>query len=109
MLAGAGVGLGLSLAVTGGGVHPGAATAVNSGSIWGASGALWLAGALDPEAREVASLMILGQLLGTASGALIAVSLKPHSGTVSRVNSAGLWTAFGTLMVMVAGSQKDGY
>ena len=90
-IVGGGAGLALTLLPTNEGVRPGRAIAYNSGTAWGAFHGInfTLAGNFE---RPVGVVM-LGQLLGLGAGAAFDYFAGPTSGTVSMMNSGGIYTS----------------
>ncbi len=102
MIAGGGVGLGLSLLLTGDGITPGHAALLNAGTAWGAASGFFLSGVINPtsdEARVIPATMIAGQLAGLGLGHLIWRGTHASAGDVAVATSGGLWLDFVTLMV----------
>lgn len=89
VLLGAAAGGVIAWVASDGGISPGQATAVNSGSFWGNAYALALAGSVNlrPEL-----FLLLGNLVGISSGAILA-GLRPEAGRVALANSGGIWSA----------------
>lgn len=99
---GGGAGLGLSLLASDGGVTPGFATLINSGTLWGAFNGAMLSNALN-SGDDIAAFMAPAQLAGIGVSALLWNQLSPTAGEVSVANSGGIWlgtlTALGQLAV----------
>lgn len=109
MIAGGGVGLGLSLLLTGDGITPGHAALLNAGTAWGAASGFFFSGVINPttdEARVIPASMIAGQLAGLGLGHLIWRGTHASAGDVAIATSGGLWLDFVTLMVV--GATFDG-
>jgi hypothetical protein len=115
-----GAGLGGSLYASRDGITAGQATAVNSGTLWGLGHGLILQDLLVSDAifvsppsvagdgstvvfedfdaqrratdRNKALTVIGSQLVGTGVGTAVAHFVRPKAGSVSLVNSAGLWS-----------------
>jgi hypothetical protein len=101
-LIGMGVGLGLSLVLTGD--HPltnGQAWTIVTGLEYGSvNGALW-AGAFDFSATDVVGTTLATGLAAGAIGLLVAQKMSPSQGNVEVVRSGLLWgTAFGLLTML---------
>lgn len=94
LLLGGGAGLGLSLGLTGGGVTPVQANAMNTGATWGFWNGMALLGEFDffDSTASVALPMAL-QLTGAGAGLLLSQNLEIHAGQVSFSSSIGLWSA----------------
>lgn len=100
LLVGAGAGLTFSLLVNREeGVYPGMASAMNSGTYWGAWQGLAGSMLLDLDEKETAGIMMGTQLLGLGTGYLIYNNLQPSAGDVSMATSAGLWAGLLTFFV----------
>ena len=103
------------------GVLPGEASAVNSGTMWGLYHGGILQDLLQFETRfttdangfetqqsglsrsdKEALTVLASQTVGTAAGIAIATQLHPTAGSVSLVNSAGIWANAATLLFIGA-------
>jgi hypothetical protein len=103
MMVGGGAGLGLSLALTRDGITPGRATAINSGTAWGAfNGAMILSLSSNLSQAGTMGILALSQFTGLALGNAGWAVLRPSAGDVSLVNSGGLWTMAMALMFVGA-------
>jgi hypothetical protein len=98
LLLGAGAGVTVSTLATSNGITPGHATAIDTGSLWGAWNGLASAVVLDvDDEQQGVGLILVGQLVGTAVGHVAFKVFKPSAGDVSLATSVGMWAG-----VMVA-------
>ncbi len=98
LLLGAGAGVTVSTLATSDGITPGHATAIDTGTLWGAWNGLASAVVLDvDDEQQGVGLILLGQLVGTAVGHVAFEVLEPSAGDVSLSTSVGMWAG-----VMVA-------
>lgn len=101
-----GLGLGLSLGLTGGGVEPGYALLLNSGTLWGFWNGLALYGVAegldDAERRDWVPAAGVGQAIGLGGGLLLWQLTRPRAGQVSMANSVGMWAGVIGLLSMGA-------
>jgi hypothetical protein len=98
-----GLGLGLSIATTRGGIRPGDTELLDSGVVWGAWNGLGITAARDNSNFKPWMPMLVGQGLGLGLGGVIAAGSHPSAGQVALANSFGIWgtglTFFTILMV----------
>jgi hypothetical protein len=95
-LAGAVIGGGLSFFLSYRGIRPGQALAVNAGTLWGAAEGLFLSTAINDGNPSVGAMV--GMVLGTASGALLALMLQPSASQVALVDTCALWVSVMTVV-----------
>lgn len=99
---GAGAGLGLSLYATHErGITAGHASAINSGTVWGA----WIFGLTTGltdfgDWRMRLAVTMAGQIAGIGAGHLAAQTLRPTGGDVLMVNSGAVWSWVYYLIIM---------
>lgn len=107
-LAGAAVGLGVSLLVFPEGVRPGQALAINSGSAWGAIYGVMFNELVDDSSGDGdVPRVMLSMAAFTGAGALAAQAWQPAAGQVSMVNSGGLWAGVLTGLLLSTGEDVD--
>ncbi|MBA2662792.1 MAG: hypothetical protein H0U74_10885 [Bradymonadaceae bacterium] len=98
---GAATGLGLSLLLTQDGLTAGHASLLNSATTWGFWSGLTLGYALDlPSGDAYVTSMLIGQLGGLGTGALLWSAFEPTVGTVAVANSGGIWTTLATFFLL---------
>jgi hypothetical protein len=113
LMAGGGVGLGLSLLGSARGVTPGQVELLDTGTLWGAWNgfeASLIAGENTGSARFWRTMMI-GQGGGLLLGGLLWFPLRPTSGQVALASTVGAWstvaTAFGVAALDLHGSDRQ--
>jgi hypothetical protein len=96
--AGGGVGLGLSLFATKGGIHPGHADLINSATVWGVwHGAAILVLAHVSDGQKIGGGILAAEAVGTGAGILLWPVLHPTSGQVAIANTFGIWATLLTV------------
>ncbi|MBI2378738.1 MAG: hypothetical protein HYV07_32385 [Deltaproteobacteria bacterium] len=94
LLLGGAAGVGISTLATTDGITAGHATAIDSGTLWGAWNGLAGAVVLDvDDEQQAVGVVLASQLVGTALGHLAHVLFKPTAGDVSLGTSTGVWAA----------------
>jgi hypothetical protein len=77
---------------------------INSGTAWGTFNAIMGIIAIEPdEERSVAAMLLAGQSVGIAAGALL-FSSRPSAGQVALANSGGQWGATLAALTLLAAS-----
>lgn len=84
-----------------GGITPGRALAVNSGTSWGVYNGAMLAAMAGADDKGLFGALLAGQLLGTGAGVAVAALTNPTAGDISMATSGGLW--MGGLMFLING------
>lgn len=108
-LLGGGAGAAISLLTTRGGLTPGQAAAINSGTVWGFGFGLASLGSFDLDGDKSTGVVMAGALGLTGVGILVAEFARPTAGQVSLTNSGGLWAGVvaGLLMATQRGETQD--
>ncbi|RKG73382.1 hypothetical protein [Corallococcus terminator] len=90
-LLGGGAGAAAALLLTQGGLTPGQAAAINSGTVWGFGYGLASISSFDLDGDNALASVMVGAAGFTGLGVLIAEFGNPTAGQVSLTNSGGLW------------------
>jgi len=108
MILGGASGLTASLFLSGNGITPGHASALNSGVVWGLAEALFITGIVNPrDSQSIVVGPIIGQLVGLGAGELLWQTTHATAGDVSLASSGGLWSALLAMNVALAVSDKE--
>lgn len=108
MILGGASGLTASLFLSGNGITPGHASALNSGVIWGLAEALFITGIIGPtDSQSIVVGPLIGQLVGLGAGELLWQTTHPSAGDVSLASSGGLWASLLAMNVALAVSDKE--
>jgi hypothetical protein len=109
LMAMGGLGLGLSVGFSRGGMRPGETAALDTGTFWGAWNGLAASEASSASARGVVTSMLVGQLLGLSVGGGLGYAMQPTSGQVALASTFGIWSTeltFSALLAFSDGSQS---
>jgi hypothetical protein len=93
--------------LTKGGLTPGQAAAINSGTVWGFGYGLATIGSMDLDGDEALGSVVVGALGFTGLGVLIAELANPTAGQVSLANSGGLWAGVMTGLILATQDSDD--
>jgi hypothetical protein len=110
LMAGGGLGLGLSIGLSAGGVTPGQVELLDTGTLWGAWNGISLAiiAGQDGGSPSFFRTVLLGQGGGLALGGLLWYPLRPTAGQVSLASTFGAWSTVVTLLALGAADTGAG-
>jgi hypothetical protein len=110
LMLGGGAGLGLSVALTSGGISAGHTALLDAGVFWGAWNGLALSEITKDNPSDVYTIesMMIGQGVGLGLGALLWEPLHPTVGQVALVDTFSFWGTGLTLFALGAVRSNDG-
>jgi hypothetical protein len=114
LMTGAGGGAALAWFLTIGGITPGHAELLDSGTTWGAWNGLAIVDASaddfdDLDEQAIAGIFVVAQLAGTAGAELVWWQLRPTSGQVATANTVGFWTVVVTALAHGAAQEEPSF